>query len=142
MRTKHGVTGIIFDRVGGKRFFLVMHRVLNWSGWEFVKGGIDLGEAPEKAVLREVAEETGLGKITIVSALPQKVSWTARDTKYVYTPFILMGSMEEPVAIHQKITEHDSHAWVEEGKVESFLTHEDNKRIFREAIAILEEKSQ
>ncbi len=137
MDTKYGVTGVIFDEVGGRRFFLLLHRVLNWRGWEFVKGGIDNGENPEQAVLREIDEESGLAKVKMIFALPEKVSWIKNDRKYVYTPFILRGDMGEPVSIVQDVAEHDAFRWVAEKEVENMLTHEDNKRIFREAIAIL-----
>jgi len=137
MEVKHGVTGIIFDEKNGKRFFLILHRVLNWTGWEFVKGGIDDGESPKEAVLREVDEETSL-ETSIVALLPEKVSWIAKNRKYVYVPFILKGSMNNSVNLEQEIIEHDDFKWVEENVVESFLTHNDNKKIFREAIDLLE----
>ncbi len=137
MNVKHGVTGVIFDDRKGGRFFLILHRVLNWTGWEFVKGGIDGNESPENAVLREISEETGLEKVKLISQLPEKVSWTAKGTKYVYVPFILKGNMEDPIDLLQEIIEHDDYKWVEEKNVESFLTHNDNKKIFREALQLL-----
>lgn len=138
MQIKHGVTGIIFDEKNGHRYFLILHRVLNWSGWEFVKGGIDKGESPEIAVLREVDEETSLENIKVISTLPEKVSWTADNTKYVYVPFILRGHMDELINLDQEVIEHDEYKWVRENEVESFLTHNDNKKIFREALEVLE----
>ncbi|MBI4209968.1 MAG: NUDIX hydrolase [Candidatus Diapherotrites archaeon] len=137
MREKHGVTAVIFDERGGMRYFLVLHRVLNWKGWEFCKGGIDVGEMPEQAVLREVDEETGLRNVSIVSSLPRKVSWTHKGMKYVYTPFIIRGDMSEKLDLLQQIVEHDDYRWLEEERVEGFLTHGDNKKIFREALAVL-----
>ena len=138
MDVKHGVTGVIFDEREGKRYFLVLHRVLNWRGWEFVKGGIDAGENPEQAVFREIDEESGLTKVKMVCALPEKVSWIKNDRKYVYTPFILRGDMTEPVNLVQEVIEHDAFRWVAEKEVENILTHEDNRRILRETIAILD----
>ena len=138
MNEKFGVTGIIFDEKGGARHFLLLQRVLNWRGWEFVKGGIEGDEKPEAAVLREISEETGLDNVKMVCALPEKFSWTAKDTKYIYTPFILRASMAEEIDIMQEIIEHDGFRWVLQAEVENMLTHEDNKRIFREALVILE----
>ena len=137
MNEKHGVTGVIFDEQEGKRFFLVLHRVLNWSGWEFVKGGIDAGEHAEKAVFREIDEEAGLEKVSIIHEFPKKFSWTSKDTRYVYIPFILKGDMSEKVNIEQEIIEHDDFKWVEEKEVEQLLTHVDNKKIFKETINFL-----
>ncbi|PIN85612.1 MAG: hypothetical protein COV47_01165 [Candidatus Diapherotrites archaeon CG11_big_fil_rev_8_21_14_0_20_37_9] len=137
MFQKFGVTGVIFDIQGSKRYFLILHRVLNWNGWEFVKGGIDEGEEPLDAVLREIEEESGLTKVFVVSQLPRKVTWIAKETKYTYTPFILKGDMNEPINLEQEVIEHDAHKWVLQEDVENYLTHEDNKKIFREALEVL-----
>ena len=37
--------------------------------WQFPQGGIDSGESPEKAALRELAEETGTDRAVIVEAM-------------------------------------------------------------------------
>ncbi|MEK6958315.1 MAG: NUDIX domain-containing protein [archaeon] len=137
MKTKYGVTGILFDVKGGKRYFLLLHRVLNWKGWEFVKGGIEKGEDAEQAVLREIKEEASLDKVSIVSVLPKKFSWASNGTKYIYTPFILRADMNAPVSVEQEIVEHDDFKWVEEETVAKMLTHGDNRRIFAEAILVL-----
>lgn len=138
MKTKQGVTGILFDKKNGKDHFLIMHRVLNWSGWEFVKGGIDEGENPEEAVLREIEEETGLRKVSIFCRLQNRISWTSKGIEYHYVPFIIKADMDESLDLQQEIIEHDGYKWVAKEEVERFLTHDDNKKIFREAIGILE----
>ena len=74
MQEKKGVTAVIFSEKNGERFFLILHRVLNWKGWEFVKGGIDEGEQPIEAVLWEDSKESCLDKGSIVATLPQKIS--------------------------------------------------------------------
>ncbi|MBI2050659.1 MAG: WecB/TagA/CpsF family glycosyltransferase [Parcubacteria group bacterium] len=44
--------------------------------WQFPQGGVDAGETPESAVLREVKEETGIANhITILGAHPHKHSY-------------------------------------------------------------------
>lgn len=137
MNVKHGVTAIIFDEQEGNRYFLLLHRVLNWRGWEFVKGGIDEGEKPEEAMMREVGEETGLKDPKLIGVLPQKFSWTSKGMRYVYTPYILRANMGEPVSLAQHIVEHDDYKWVDEKEVEALLTHADNKKIFREALSVI-----
>src|SRR3990167_11066487 len=47
--------------------YLVMKRTLHWTGWEFPKGGINLGEKIEDAVKRELKEETGQFSLNIQS---------------------------------------------------------------------------
>lgn len=57
---------------------LLLHRVSNFDVWEFPGGGIEFGESPEDAAVRETKEETGLkvkskGFLTINSHVtPQK----------------------------------------------------------------------
>lgn len=137
MQIKHGVTGILFDKKDGELHFLIMHRVLNWSGWEFVKGGIDAGENPEQAVLREIEEETGLRKISIFSRLQNRIFWTSKGVEYHYVPFLLKADMAEDLDLEQEVIEHDGYKWVAKEEVEKYLTHEDNKKIFKEALQVL-----
>ena len=62
------VVGIIaFD---GEKF-LLLHRVLNWSGWEFAKGGIEKGENIESAIKRELFEETGIPRFELISKIDE-----------------------------------------------------------------------
>ena len=51
-----GAAGAVFDATG--RVLLVRHRYTR--GWQLPGGGVQRGEAPDKAVLRELAEEVGL----------------------------------------------------------------------------------
>src|SRR5690606_9874887 len=51
-----GVAGAVMDEQG--RVLLVRQRYM--SGWRLPGGGVDRGEAPETALLRELGEEVGL----------------------------------------------------------------------------------
>lgn len=52
---------IVFHRdEGGCRFLLLLSRLTKRPLWEFPKGGIDEGESPAEAALRELEEETGM----------------------------------------------------------------------------------
>jgi putative (di)nucleoside polyphosphate hydrolase len=53
------------------------------GGWQMPQGGIDEGETPEAAALRELEEETGLTDATIITAHPDWLeydlpSWALR----------------------------------------------------------------
>ncbi len=56
MKYRKGVFLVVFN----KDKYLLLKRVLHWTGWEFPKGGIESNESIEKAVSRELREETGL----------------------------------------------------------------------------------
>jgi len=141
MKTKYGVTGILFDKIDKNHFFLMLHRKLNWSGWEFVKGGIETGEEPKEAVLREIKEETGLLNVELIKKVAGPVEWFAGNTKYVYNIFLLRANKNDPIILATDIVEHDGFEWVEQQKVLEMLTHNDNKHIFKKAIKWLEENA-
>ncbi|AJF59833.1 MAG: hypothetical protein QT03_C0001G0332 [archaeon GW2011_AR10] len=136
---KRGVTGIVFSKSGQNNFFLLLHRCLNWSGWEFVKGGIEGSEAPEQAVMREIEEETSLKRVEIVHCLNGTMEWAVGSTKYIYKVFVVRADMGDKVKLNEDIREHDGFRWVEEKKAEAMLTHEDNKKHFRKALEWLNE---
>ncbi|HSJ06749.1 MAG TPA: NUDIX domain-containing protein [Longimicrobiales bacterium] len=57
---------IVFHRdEHGCRFLLLLSRLTKRPLWEFPKGGIDDGESPEQAALRELEEETGMSAADI-----------------------------------------------------------------------------
>jgi 8-oxo-dGTP pyrophosphatase MutT (NUDIX family) len=62
---------IVRPTPSGEEVLLILHP---YAGYQFPAGTVNLGETPEAAVVREVAEETGL------SDLPIKESLGHRDT--------------------------------------------------------------
>lgn len=73
-----GVTGAIRDGEG--RVLLVRQTYM--TGWRLPGGGIDHGEAPEKALRRELHEEVGLtgGTVRLFSLYSRKVWWLTHLT--------------------------------------------------------------
>lgn len=139
MDVKFGVTGILFDQKESEFFFLLLHRKLNWRGWEFVKGGIEEGEEAKEAVLREIEEETGLKDVELIKKVAGPVEWRAKDTKYIYNIFLLKADKSHPVKLASDIVEHDGFEWVQEKRVSKMLTHSDNKEVFKIALKWLKE---
>ncbi|MBN7287682.1 MULTISPECIES: RNA pyrophosphohydrolase [Campylobacter] len=43
--------------------------------WQFPQGGIDEGESPKEALLRELEEEIGTGKVKVLDEYPQWLSY-------------------------------------------------------------------
>jgi ADP-ribose pyrophosphatase YjhB (NUDIX family) len=69
-----GVRGIVEDGQG--HVLLVRHSYI--SGWHFPGGGVDRGEPPETAVVREMEEEVGLVESTapaFIALYSQRVFW-------------------------------------------------------------------
>ena len=48
--------------------------------WQLPQGGVDEGEIPEDAVLRELREEIGSDEVEILKVLPDKISYEFPDS--------------------------------------------------------------
>ncbi len=48
------------------KYFLVGERAKQPGAWQFPQGGIDAGETPEQALLRELKEEIGTNEVKII----------------------------------------------------------------------------
>ena len=77
-----GVAGAVFDDQG--RLLLVRQRYA--PGWRLPGGGVARGEAPAKAVLRELREEVGLtgGEAQFFGLYSRKAGW-ATNVIALYT---------------------------------------------------------
>jgi putative (di)nucleoside polyphosphate hydrolase len=58
--------------------------------WQMPQGGIDPGEAPREAALRELAEETGI-PASAVEVLAEAPEWIAYDLPHALVPRIWKG---------------------------------------------------
>ena len=117
--------------------FLIFHRIKNWRGWEFLKGGIKLGEAEKQALHRELKEETGNTKYRIIKTKYKiKYKWKKhfiKDNKE------FTGSVENlyfaELLGNKKIkidkSEHDKFKWVNKEYVLKYLTYPNRKRAFK-----------
>jgi putative (di)nucleoside polyphosphate hydrolase len=68
---------LVYNREG--RVF-VASRADTPGAWQMPQGGIDKGEAPADAALRELREETGITSVTIVGATDDWVTYDFPDT--------------------------------------------------------------
>jgi len=133
MRYRSGICAIIFLRKEQK--FLIFHRIKNWSGWEFLKGGIRAGETEEECLKRELEEETGSKKYKIIVRMPYEIkySWTKEYVKdhhkWIGTSnrLYLIEFFDRRIKIDKE--EHDGFRWVK--NPEKYLTYDNLKVAFK-----------
>jgi len=111
-------TTIVFS--SEKKKFLIVKRAetkkSNPGKWEFPGGGVEEGETPQEAGLRELKEETGLKGKILKSGEPGKVEVDIWELK-VY-PF-LVEVPDEDVELSK---EHTDYRWVKRKDLKKFDT--------------------
>ena len=79
---------ILSSKYPEKCEFFIAHRSDIKNAWQFPQGGIDEGETPEEALLRELQEEIGCNNIEILGEYPEWISYdfpaTARGKQYPF----------------------------------------------------------
>lgn len=63
---RHGAIGYVINKEG--KFFIAKRNEKNSEHWQPPQGGVDAGETPEHAAVREVKEETGMNTKIICGA--------------------------------------------------------------------------
>jgi len=134
MKEVKGVLGIVFSRKKNEFFFLILHRVLNWQGWEFPKGRIDGKEKEENALTRELEEETGLKKIKVLKKVNARLNFSTGKEWRTNNVYLVQADMNEEINLLQEIIEHDSFKWAKENEVLKLLSFENQKEVFAKAL--------
>lgn len=125
------VQAVIYDIENGEPYFLVFHRILNWRGWELHKGTLEDSETPEKALRREIREETGLTKLKIVKSLGVSFYFNRKRCKVVDV-FLVRASMNNKVDLSKNpCKEHDGYLWVNRNAAIRKLTWSNAKKIVK-----------
>jgi len=130
---RKGVFMVVYSK-GKKIEYLLLNRILHWQGWEFPKGGVK-GENDEKAVVRELKEETGLkpirildlevnGKFNYRRELPDRLGIRGQTFK-LFAVEVRKGR----VRIDKR--EHIGYKWLDYKKAEKMLTWNVQKRCLK-----------
>jgi len=126
------VRAIIYDIKDGKLYFLILHRILRWNGWEVLKETMEPGENFEDTLKRGIKEETKLKNFEIIKNLNKTEKWQADGIKYeVAATFLVKADMNEKISLKQEIIEHDGYEWVDKKTAVSRLTHPETKELVK-----------
>ncbi|WP_435643841.1 NUDIX hydrolase [Streptomyces sp. H49] len=114
--TKPGISAAIITN--GDRVLMVRRRVKEGElSWQFPAGGIEPGETPEEAAVRETLEETGL-KVEAESLIGQRVHpKTGREMSYTACRVI---DGEAHVADEDEL---DAVAWVTLAEIPEYVPY-------------------
>jgi len=112
-----------------RRFLLL----LNTGRWDFAKGNMEDGEAELQTVLREVKEETGLERMTVIPGFRKVIEYNYRRggrkvRKQVV--YLLASTPDETVRISQ---EHQGFGWFNYRDALEHASYENSKVTLSEA---------
>ena len=140
--------GVIPYRIdpSGDFHYLVLHSasVRNpRARWEFPKGGIEIGETPRQAALRELREETGIVEPTLFEGFERSISYTyvrkgrkiLKSVTY-YMVHVTTDRLFKSVEHMEDNTGHWYH-WGTLEEVSKLLYHSKIRQLFEEADAWL-----
>lgn len=137
---RKSIGAIVYRKTSKGNRFLIFHRKLNWKGWEMLKGGIKDSETEIESLKREIKEETGIQKYTIIKKTGKiiKYKWPKEFIKdnHAYrgakVTFYLIKTSEKNIKIDR--TEHDGYQWLSGEEALKLLTYNNHKRILKHVI--------
>lgn len=128
---------ILFIEEGGSRKYLLLHYPA--GHWDFPKGNIEKGEKVVDTVRREVREETGIDRVTVVTGFRRRIEYYYRhDGSLVHkeVEFLLARALSPTVRISR---EHFGYQWLGFEEALKRVTYQNARLILRRAEAYLKE---
>lgn len=130
MRTTHSAGGVVMNKE--KQVLIVNQRGRAWS---LPKGHVEQGETAQEAAEREIYEESGVKKLTLIKELGtykrHKLTSENKDNKEELKEItiFLFTTSEEKLA--PRDPENPEARWVGIEHVENMLTHPKDKAFFK-----------
>ena len=127
--------GALVVRREQDKYFILMIRHKAGGHRSFPKGHMEAGESEYATALREVMEETS-SRIAIISNFRETVSYSPSPGVMKEVVYFLAFTTDESIKAREgEIAEVE---WVPLDEAEACLTHENDKTVFRAAMARME----
>lgn len=126
---------ILYRMRGGVREYLIVQNK-NGGHWGFPKGRIELGETPEQAARREVAEEVGIGKVSMTSFRDRLTYQFVRQGELVKKE-VLVFLAETAEEGSLSLGEIQDMRWLPYSEALHQLTHNEQRELLSRAEAFL-----
>ena len=137
MKTRRGVSAIIWTRDRGKKKYLILRRKMYWTGWEWLKGGCRKGEKEIECLEREIKEEIGK-KVEDYIVIKTNVIFSFKyERPFVHDGELWRGAKNRVYMIelnNKRIkidtSEHSGYRWVSKADALKLITWDDQRKIF------------
>lgn len=119
--------GVVYRRQAEELEFLILRRVPNDGGfWQPITGAIEVQETAREAMLREVAEETGLREHIHVSEVEvHRQEWG--DEIIAGEDVVFAVEVAPDSSVNINADEHDAHEWLPLEQAIARVKHDGNK---------------
>jgi len=121
---------VIYTVEAGKTYFLILHRILRWTGWELLKETMEPGETVLETLKRGIFEETKIKDFEIIRDLQAKEKWQSEGNNYEITAtYLVRTDKKQEISLKQEIIEHDRYLWAEKDEAAEKLTWPETKAL-------------
>ncbi len=131
--SEHSAGAVIFRRTPSGPLFLLLEYGPG-GHWDFVKGKVEPGETEEQTVLRETAEETGIGDLRIAPGFRESILYHYRrpdgTTVRKTVTYFLGETGTEKVVISD---EHSRFVWLGLEEALAKVTFDNARRVLQAA---------
>jgi bis(5'-nucleosidyl)-tetraphosphatase len=127
---------VIFRRARLGPEFLLLHYGL--GHWDFVKGNIEKGEDEKETVRREIEEETGITRVTVVDGFRETIRYFYRwkgENIFKIVLFYLVETRQKKVTLSH---EHVGFDWLPYRKTLERLTFKNSRDVLKKAHKAIE----
>lgn len=127
------VGAIIYSKDKDKIYFLILHRILRWNGWEILKGSIKKNEKPLHTLKRELREEIRVKKFRIIKKINKQVRFKWNHHNVIMNDIFLVKIDKHSKIILNKNTrkEHNEYLWVSKQQAIKKLTWKNTKLLIK-----------